>query len=241
VQLGESVGILRSLVFAVVLVNTSCTLESAVANERTISVNGVGVVAAASDVAVVRLGVESLEETARDAMRVSNERTQSILTALKKLGVVDKDLRTEALQLHPQYEHLRDKAGRQTQNLVGYRASNVVSVRLSDIAKAGDAIDATIQAGANRIDSIAFEVSDPQSAVRAARDAAWADALQQAEQLTLLAGTKLGVVQRMSTHQQAPRPVQEMSLARSMKTSVPLQGGQQLLSVQIDVTWELAP
>ena len=232
---------MRTLIIITVsiLLCGACSPNDFMSEQESVSVSGVGDVAAVSDVAVVRLGVESIEDTAGDAMRVNNEQTQAIIAALKDIGVREQDMRTEALQLHPRYEHLRDEQGRQTQHLVGYRASNILSARLPDLARAGEAIDATISAGANRIDNITFEVSDPGAAVRAARDAAWADAQRQAEQLASLAGAKLGSVQRISTNQQAPRPVQEVAMARTLMQSVPLQGGQQEMSVQIDVTWSL--
>jgi uncharacterized protein YggE len=228
-----------SLIAIPILLCSACSATDFTSEPESVSVTGVGVVAAISDAAVVRLGVESIEDTATDAMRVNSEKTEAIIAALKKIGVREQDMRTEALQLHPRYEHLRDDQGRQTQHLVGYRASNILSARLPDLARAGEAIDATLSAGANRIDNITFEVTDPAAAVSAARDAAWTDARRQAEQLASLAGAKLGNVQRISTSQLAPRPVQEVAMARTLMQSVPLQGGQQEMSVQINVTWSL--
>jgi uncharacterized protein YggE len=228
-----------SLITISIFLCGACSANDFISKQESVSVSGVGVVTAVSDVAVVRLGVENIEDTAGDAMRVNSEQTQAIIAALKDIGILEQDMRTEALQLHPRYEHLRDEQGRQTQHLVGYRASNILSARLPDLARAGEAIDATISAGANRIDNITFEITDPAAAVSAARDAAWADARRQAEQLASLAGAKLGFVQHISTNQQAPRPVQEVTKARALTQSVPLQGGQQEMSVQIDVTWSL--
>lgn len=230
-----------SLVTLFIFLSSACGAREFVADEetRSLAVRGTGMVAASPDVAVVRLGVESREATAREAMHANNARTRAILEALKTMGAREQDVRTEALQLHPRYEHTRTADGSQNQSLVGYRASNIVSARLRDIASAGDAIDAAIQAGANRVDSIGFEVSDPTATLSAARDAAWADALQQAKQLAGLANAELGAVLRVSSNQQSSGPVHEMASVRLMMDSVPLQGGQQQLTVQIDVTWAL--
>ena len=220
-------------------VSFGCGLETQ-APERLISVQGTGTVAVEPDVAVVRLGVETRAATSEETLRLNSEKTNSVVAALQALGVEANAIRTESIQLHPRYEHIRDGNGRSSQSLVGYRASNTVRVQLRELSSAGDAIDAASQAGANRIDSIGFEVSDPAAALVAAREAAWQDAKRQAEQLADLAGTGLGEVRNLTTHNTHAGPIQEMALARSAMDSVPISPGQQNVSVHLSVSWSLA-
>lgn len=210
--------------------------------EHTLSVQGTGTVAVQPDVAVVRVGVDTREATSQETLNKNSQVTNAIIDAVKTLGVAEQHIQTEALQLHPRYEHQRDDRGRSTQHLVGYRASNIVSIRLLDLGRAGDMIDAASQAGANRIDSIRFEVSEPARALEQARQAAWADALAQAQQLAALAGVQLGQVSHMATHNALAPQVQEMTMARSAMAmdAPPIAGGQQQITVHLQVTWQLA-
>ena len=222
---------------ALLLTVAGCDQRS-VTELRVITVNGVGVVATAPDVALVRMGVETREETSQAAMNANSELTQSVINALVELGVAEQDIRTESLQLNPRYESVPGPNRSRQQQLVGYRASNIISVRLRDLSEAGAAIDVASNAGVNRIDSIGFEVSDPSAATDKARELAWADAQLQAEQLAELAGAELGAVQSVNVFNSGPRVAQQMDEI-ALRSSVPVAGGQQNISVQIQVVWSL--
>ena len=229
----------RPILIAVTLIASGCGLEQK-PESRTLSVTGTGTISVTPDVAVVRLGVESRADTSDEALGQNSSRTNAVIEALKALGVEDKSIRTESVQLNPRYEHIRETNGRSSQTLVGYRASNLIRIELVELATAGSAIDAASKAGANRIDSIGFEVSDPTAALVAAREAAWRDAERQAKQLATLAGARLDKVIQVSTHGSTPGPVQEMAFARAAMDSVPVSGGQQNVTVQLAVSWTLA-
>ncbi len=226
------------VLFSLIFVIGAAACDAA-AEPRSISVQGTGVIAVEPDVAIVRMGVDTLSETSRDTLRINSEATNAVIAALKKLGVEDRHIRTESLQLHPRYDHQRDREGRTSQHLVGFQASNIVSVRLEDLSQAGEAIDVATTAGANRVDGIRFEVGNPDEVLQHARDAAWGDARAQAEQLVSLAGAGLGPVLKIVTHGGTPPQPREMAFAGVRMDSVPVSGGQQNISVQLHVTWEL--
>ena len=229
---------IRPILLGVALILSGCGVEQAAA-PRTLSVSGTGTIAVTPDVAIVRLGVESRADTSDEALSQNSAKTNAVIEALKALGVEDKSIRTESVQLNPRYEHIREPNGRSSQTLVGYRASNLIRVELSELSNAGSAIDAASKAGANRIDSIGFEVSDPTAALVSAREVAWRDALSQAEQLAGLADAKLGKVIQVSTHNSTSGPVHEMAFARAAMDAVPVSGGQQNVTVQLAVSWSL--
>jgi len=72
-----------------------------------------------------------------------------------------------------------------------------------------------------------------------AREAAWADALHKAEQLTGLAGEELGAVLRVRESSQAPGPVLGRGPVVEEAASVPVEAGTQTITVNLDVTWLL--
>lgn len=126
-----------------------------------------------------------------------------------------------------------------TTELLGYLASNVVEVRIDNLDNVGSLIDTAINAGGNRIDSISFELSDPSTVLAQAREAAWNDAQQKAQQYAELAGAELGDVLTISTFEQTPVPVASTAMARNVAEAVPIQPGTQSVSVQVQVVWRL--
>ena len=226
-------------VLCVTYAAASCGAEAA--HERTLVVNGTGVAAAAPDVAVVTLGVETLAKTAADAMRQNSEQTARVLAALKSGGVADKYLQTQSLNLQPRYDYRQSRQGGERERvLLGYTATNVVTVRVTDMSRVGQVIDSAIQAGGNRVDGIRFELSDPTRVLADAREAAWQNAHGKAKQLAQLAGAKLGAVQKIESYEHTPGPVRESSRMLAMAdASVPVQAGMAQLTVQINVVWNL--
>ena len=231
-----------SVAVFLILVTAACDAASQEAiggqTERSISVTGTGRAEVASDVAVLRLGVETQAASALAAMEQNSEHTQALLAALKAQGVEEKYLKTESITLRPRYDYSQDKRGEQIRQLLGYTATNIVSARISNLDRVGTAVDAAIGAGGNRVDSIQFDIADPTEVLRVARDAAWQNALAQAQQLAELAGAKLGQVVSIESYQNSPGPVHNVE-SRALRSATPVQGGQQQLSVQVNVKWAL--
>ncbi|MBM3896816.1 MAG: DUF541 domain-containing protein, partial [Thaumarchaeota archaeon] len=67
---------------------------------------------------------------------------------------------TSSLNIYPVYDSYQDKlTGRYTQELIGYRVSNILMVETSQLSLAADIIDSAVAAGANRVDSVYFTLS----------------------------------------------------------------------------------
>jgi uncharacterized protein YggE len=98
------------------------------------------------------------------------------------------------------YPVWRWDSAREEQELVGYRVTNMVSVKIRKIDTAGEVIDAVAGAAGDavRIDSISFTVDDPEPYLKEARDEAVKNAAEKAEQLATAAGIKLGKLIYMS-------------------------------------------
>lgn len=200
--------------------------------------SGIGTVASTPDIAVVTLGVESSAKTAQQAMAENSANTRAVIDRLKSLGIADRHLQTQALNLNPRYDHRRGNTGHNEPVLTGYQASNVITATLTDLTQTGEIIDAAIKAGSNRVNGIRFALADPTTALDQARAAAWQDAKRKAEQLAALAGRRLGSVVSISSHEQHRGPVQEVAMMR-MADAVPIQAGEMELSIQLSVVWAL--
>lgn len=233
---------LHSVFIALLVLASSSACAEGHAPTRSLSATGVGYAGMAPDTAIVDLGVETSAATADAALRDNSQRTQSLIDSLRSAGVAEDHIQTRSLSLNPQYFHNRptQPGGRATRELTGYQATNLITVRLQDMAVVGTVIDAAVKAGGNRIDRIRFEVSDPTAMQVTAREAAFIDAKNKAEQLAELANAQLGDVLTIQSHDTNPGPVRELSVARAQAMdSVPVQGGQITKSVSVQVTWAL--
>src|SRR5947209_12587150 len=119
-----------------------------------ISVTGEATVSVAPDQAQIDGGVTSDARTAREASDANNAAMGKVLLALKGAGIEEKDYQTSRLSLQPQYA--QPTPNRNTPQVVGYRASNHVSIKLRDVAKLANVIDTLVGAGANEIGGINF-------------------------------------------------------------------------------------
>ena len=85
---------------------------------------------------------------------------------------------TFSIYPNTQYDQQTGKPGTTT-----YVVDNTVYVTVHQLDKLGDLLDATVQAGANSVNNIQFDVADKSSAIQQARDQAVKDAQTQAQEL----------------------------------------------------------
>ena len=121
--------------------------------------------------------------------------------------------------------------------IVAFSVSNQVTVRIRDVAASGDVLDDVVAAGANQINSIRFDVAEPEPLRDEAMAAAIADARRKAELMAEAAGVELVRILSVSAFGGGvPQP--EFALARN---SVPIVAGQQAISANATVVYESAP
>jgi uncharacterized protein YggE len=160
-----------------------------------ITVNGSGEVRMAPDEAVVRLGVVAQSSTARQAQQEVNRTAQAILEGMAALGIPEKAIQTSQLVLSPVYDQPGPRQQAPSEpRIVGYRASNVVSVRLTDLAKVGPAIDAATESGANQVQGVDFQLRDDLEARQKALAQAVEEARAKARTIASALGVDLGPV-----------------------------------------------
>jgi uncharacterized protein YggE len=202
---------------------------------RTIIVTGVGEASAAPDMAVLNLGVDADGETAAEALQKNSAQMDATIKSLRDAGVDKKDIQTSGLNVSAKYDYSRDNA---PPRLVGYQASNRVSVNLRNLDKAGAVIDKAVSVGANRLDSISFAFNDPKPITNAARKDAVADARSKAELYADAAGVKLGqVIQISDSFTQSPGPIMVTSRMRMAEAAVPIEAGESTISASVTIIY----
>ena len=171
---------MRYLATAVALATIPFTLSPAaaqvtptiVADGAILDITAQGETTRVPDVATIRAGVVTQGTTAAVALAENAKRMAAVLDALKRAGVAPRDNRTASVSLSPQYKY----ADGQEPVVTGYQASNSVSIRFRDIAKAGAILDALVTEGANQIDGPTLSIDQPEAALDEAR----ADAVKRA-------------------------------------------------------------
>jgi len=105
--------------------------------------------------------VETQAKTASEAIDTNNELMNQVVDAIKTLAITDDEIRTSSFSIYPIYDSITDpKTGIYIRSeLTGYRVSNILSVKTDKLTIGGDVIDAAVQAGANRVDSVFFSLS----------------------------------------------------------------------------------
>ncbi len=220
------------------------------AEPRTISVTGVGEIAAAPDVAEINAGVTTRAETASAALDANSRAMNAIFENLKSRGVAAKDIQTTQLRVDPEYSQPQPRQPRPgdaaefVPRLIGYRVSNQVQVTSRQIPKLGELLDALVQSGANQINGIAFRVNEPAKLLDEARKKAVADARRKAQMLADESGVVLGpprTIRETGGMTLPPRPRRgNMMMAMGADArEAPIAGGEQELTVTVDVIYEI--
>jgi uncharacterized protein YggE len=199
-----------------------------------ISVSGEATVSVPPDLALVEGGVTSEAKTAREASDANNAAMGKVLQALKAAGLEAKDVQTSRLSLQPQ--SAPNRAGPPA--IVGYRASNRVTIRVRDVTKVANVIDTLVAAGANDIGGINFMVSQASKLLDEAREQAVADARRKAEIYARAAGVTLGTPLSIS-EEASPGPMPFRKMSAGMAAAAPVAQGEETLQVTVSVSWAI--
>ena len=191
----------------------------------------------APDMAVVRLAVETVAGTAREAIAENAETMTAVTEALRQLGIDEADLRTESIDLSPRYRRGPDV---EEPTITGYHAANRMAVRVRGVERVGPVVDAAIAAGANRLAGIRFQLSDHESAYLEAVRLATERARREAQVLAEAAGAALGPILRVSTGERAPIPTPRAEvMALRADAATPVQPGELEVGATVRLTYRL--
>jgi hypothetical protein len=124
------------------------------ANATHVSVTGSGTISAEADLALVRVSVTALADSADEARQQVAADADRMTAALRDAGVDDDAVTTLSYRIAPEYDASPD--GRE---LVGYRAIHAFSVEVAP-ADAGRVVDLAVGNGADTVDGVAFTLTD---------------------------------------------------------------------------------
>jgi uncharacterized protein YggE len=197
-----------------------------------ITVSGIGKVKAAPDQASFSFGVETQGATAGEALAANNEAVQTVIDAVKGQGIDEANIQTQSVSVYPRYSE-------DGQIIVGYTASNTVSVLIEDLEQVGAVVDAAASAGANQVYGPNLSIADQTELYKEALANAYDDARDKAEAVAAAAGVALGPVVNV-VEGGAVYPVAGVAEAAADGGGVPIQPGLQEIQASLTVTFAIA-
>ena len=204
----------------------------------TIQVTGQAQVSVPPDMVRIAFAVETEAPTAREASARNAATMDAVVEALRRSPVDGLTIETYGYDLQPVY---RRATATEIRQIEGYRAQNNISVTMKDVSAAGSLIDIAVDAGANRVASLRFQVSDPGPArLRALREAV-AMAQEEARTIADAMGVPLGPPLEVQGGSNLPRG-QELARARmefQSDASTPIEAGLQMISASVTITYRL--
>jgi len=124
------------------------------------------------DQVVISFGLETQGLTADQATALNAETMNKVVDAVKATGITEKEISTSRFNVFPNY----DSTGR---IITGYTTSNIISVKTKMLDKTSQIIDASVEAGANRVENVYFTLSDEMQ--KQLRDQLIGDAIKDAQ------------------------------------------------------------
>jgi uncharacterized protein len=210
--------------------------EARPSGPRIIEVNGDGSVQAAPDQATLQLAIETHAATAEAAAGSNGALAAKVQDALKAKLQNRGELWTGGYSLFPDYSEPRNGEAR----IVSYRAQNSITVQTGALDLIGPLIDAAIAAGANRVESLDYDLRDKTKARSEAITRAAKNAQAQAQALAAALGVKLGNVVKASTVSELrPIPVARFQAAALASPATPIAAGQLTVPASVSLSYEI--
>jgi uncharacterized protein YggE len=215
------------------------TVTQAISGTR-LDISATGEVTRVPDLAIISAGVVARSTTAAAALQETADKMDRVMAALKRAGVADRDIQTSSVNLNPEYRYPEN----QTPQLVGYSASNQVTIRFRDIAASGKILDALVAQGANQISGPSMTIEHPEQALDEARAKAVAIGRGRAEIYARALGMQVARVVSISEGggyyaPPAPPPPPAPMMASAERSYTRIEPGEQKLQVSLSMVFEL--
>ena len=266
VNIGVVIGVIFVLAFAVTLTQSDKQVESQIIedeipeeliyewlkkydpSEQIISVSGSATASSNPDTLIIVLGVESEAKTANESLSQNSNSLNSVISSLKNSGISEDDIQTSNFSIYPLYDSIKDSDGNWQQILNGYRVSNIISIQTEKIDSAGDIIDAAVSSGANRVDTVSFQLSDDN--LQKISDDLIADAIndatQKAEKALVPLKQKIVGVKSIVIHDNvvpyydSPMRASFDGFAESSMKSAPIMSGDEEITTNVSVVFYIS-
>jgi len=144
------------LLFRIAGQKPSITVENNPGEMNAISVSGESEIEVMPDKAEVYVSIVTNSTSAKEAKDAAAAIFADVKAELIKAGVDIKSIESNSYSITPMYEWNKDF---QRSDFTGYQVTHTLKVTTTKIDKTGDIIDAAVNAGANQVDRVVFDLS----------------------------------------------------------------------------------
>ncbi|MDD5071571.1 MAG: SIMPL domain-containing protein [Patescibacteria group bacterium] len=170
---------------------------------HSITVTGEGEVIGVPDIAKIWLGYRIEKKTVAEAQKDNTDKMNAVIKKLKDDFKIDaKDIKTVNYSIYPQYDWSKG-----IQLFRGYEVNQNLEIKVREMEKVSQILDAAGGLGLNQIGNLSFEVDDEESLKQEARIKAIEAAKAKAENLAKVAGVKLGRIINFSESSSGYMPI----------------------------------
>lgn len=204
-----------------------------------IVVTGQATLRRAPDRAFVTLGTETRAPKPEQAQSRNAEAMTRVRRAVQKAGIPDEAVRTLGFTLR---EDVQWNNG--TRIPQGYVVTNSIEVRVDDLRTLGALIDRAIDAGANEVGGVRFDLQDRGEVEREALKRAVADARARADAAAAGAGLQVASIVRIEEQGRPsapPMPVMRMAAASAQSEQTPVSPGEIEIESAVTLTAAIGP
>ena len=165
-----------------------CVLLPAIAfaEDNTLKVEGVAVVTAQPDRAIVHVGYMEQNDESKVALQNAAKAIAGMTDAVIALGIEEGNVRTASIQTYPWYTEA-DGA-----RITSYCVEYMLAITVDDLSQLGEVLDAAFTAGANKLYDISYLASNEDELYHDALKQAVKKAMAKAEAMALAGGLWLG-------------------------------------------------
>jgi uncharacterized protein YggE len=196
---------------------------------------GHAIVSRAPDRAFVAVAVETRAPTPRQAQQQNADAMASVQQRIARAGIDRDAVRTSGYSIQQEFDLAN---GRRTPR--GFVARNGVEVRIDNVDRVGELLDAFVDAGATTVSSIRFDLKDRAGAEREALRLAVADARARAEAMAAGAGRTVDRVIKItdvaSPGFRAPQPMIMAQRAAAAPETTAIESGLIEVQAQVELT-----
>jgi len=216
---------MRSVILLVTALATSIAAQEPAQPQIPVIVTiGDAIVRRAPDRVFVTVSVETRSKSPREAQRSNAEAMTAVQQRLAQFRLSKEAIRTTGYEMHQEFDFV------QSRRVPGeFVARNGIEIRLDDIARTGEILDAAVQSGATTVSGIRFDLQDRDGAEREALRLAVADARARAEAAASGAGRAIDRVMRIEDSRDGgiapPRPLMTMARGAESAAQTPIEPG----------------
>jgi uncharacterized protein len=196
-------------------------------------VTGEGIIKATPDQAWISIGAESRSKISKEAQQRNADAMTAVQQKIAGFGIPKDAIKTTAIDLQMEFDYAN---GRQTPR--GYVARNTIEVRVDELTKLGDVLDAAVSSGATMIHGLRFDVKQRDQIEATALQSAVKNATAKAQAIATGSSRQIDRVMKIEEIADVERVpmMRQYTMAARADATTPIAPGELEIRAQVRLT-----